>query len=152
MLQRCLPLTLSLAATVVCFSLAAPPPSADASQADSMVRELNRVRALHDVGPLRTSRSLTRSSSAFAHFLMRSNYFGHMTRIRASGRFRRLGEVLEWHRGRRAFVRRTVRAWLRSPGHRRIVLSPRFRWAGAGRTTGHFRGRATTIWVAHFGG
>jgi uncharacterized protein YkwD len=83
--------------------------------------------------------------------MMRSGHFGHASRIHASRRFRRVGEILEVHRGRRLRVRLAVRAWMHSPIHRAIILSRAFRLAGAGYTTGRFHGHAATMWVMHFG-
>ena len=55
------------------------------------------------------------------------------------------------HFGRRAQVRRTVRRWLRSPAHRSLLLSGRFRALGAGQAVGSYRGRRATTWVLHLG-
>jgi uncharacterized protein YkwD len=136
-----------LAALAVC---ALPSPTSAAPRA-SMAAEINSVRQAHGLRPLRLSGSLNRSSSRYARRLLRADWFGHASRIHASPRFRVLGEVLEMHRGRRARVRGALRAWLRSPGHRAVLLSPRFRWVGLGVDTGRFRGRTTTIWVGQFG-
>jgi hypothetical protein len=86
-----------------------------------------------------------------ARHLLRTGTFGHADRIRASHRFRRLGELLSWHRGRKPRPGRTVRRWLRSGAHRPVLLGGVFRFAGAGRVSGRFRGRRCTIWVVHLG-
>jgi uncharacterized protein YkwD len=139
---------------VVSFStlaLALLPGSAVASPRDSMLAQINSVRAYAGVHPLRSSRALNDSSSRFAGTLMRRDFFGHASRIRAGGRFRLLGEILEMHRGSRPQVGATVRAWLNSPGHRRVIMDPRFYWIGLGRVAGRFNGHRTTIWVGQFG-
>jgi len=117
----------------------------------AMNQEVNRVRAGHGLAPLRQSRPLNRTSRRYSHYLMRRDWLGHVFPIRASRRYRRVGEVLAMHTGRRPRVRRTVRAWLRSPSHRALLLSRRFRHMGAGRTRGRFRGRRATIWVVQVG-
>lgn len=139
------------AGVLAALALAVIPGSAAATPRYSLLAEINTVRAYAGLHPLRLSSSLNRSSGRYSRYLMRHNRFGHASRIRASRRFRMLGEVLEMHRGWRAQVRGTLRAWLRSPGHRAVLLSPRFRWIGLGRATGRFHGRRSTIWVSQLG-
>ena len=118
----------------------------------AMVAEVNRVRAQHGLPPFRFSASLRRSAHRYAGWMLRADFFGHQGRIRASRRYRRLGEALSLHRGWRAQVRRTVQRWLRSPGHRSLVLSRGFRHLGAGRARGSYAGGRDTTWVLHLGG
>jgi len=138
-------------ASFAALALALVPGSAAASPRASMLAQINSVRAFVGVHPLRSSRALDGSSSRYARTLMRHDYFGHASRIRAGGRFRLLGEILEMHRGRRPQIGATLRAWLHSPGHRRVLLDPRFYWIGLGRSTGRFGGHRATIWVGQFG-
>jgi uncharacterized protein YkwD len=65
--------------------------------------------------------------------------------------FERVGEVLELHGGRRPRVVRTLRRWGNSPDHRQVLSSRRFRWIGATRASGRYRGRGSTIWVVRLG-
>jgi uncharacterized protein YkwD len=116
----------------------------------AMVATVNRARAARGRRPLRASGSLNRSAHRYAAWMLRSDYFGHLSRIRASG-FRQLGETIALHFGRRARVRGTARAWLRSPTHRALLLSRRFRAFGAGHAVGTYRGRRATTWVLHLG-
>jgi uncharacterized protein YkwD len=139
------------AALLATFALALIPASAPASPRTSMLSQINAVRASMGIHPLRLSSALNGSSSRYAHRLMSRDYFGHASRIQASGRFRMLGEILEMHRGTRPQVGATLRAWLNSPPHRRVLLDRRFYWVGLGRAAGSFHGRRTTIWVGHFG-
>ena len=140
-----------VAVVLATLALGALPACAQASARSSMLAQINSVRAYVGVHPLRLSGSLNGSSSRFANHLMRRDVFGHASRIRASSSFRMLGEILELHRGLRPQVGATVRAWLRSPGHRRVLLSRSFYWVGLGRPSGRFNGRRATIWVGHFG-
>jgi len=117
-----------------------------------MVTEVNRTRRARGLRPLRASRSLRRSAHRYAAWMLRAAYFGHLARIRASRNYRRVGEALALHSGRRSQIRMTVERWLRSPPHRALLLSHRFRYLGAGRRSGRFRGRAATTWVLHLGG
>ena len=84
--------------------------------------------------------------------MLRHDYFGHLSRIRASRRFSPLGDNLAWHAGRRAAVHRTLRQWMGSPPHRALILNPGFRWAGAGMARGRLGRRVGTAWVLHLGG
>ena len=141
-----------IAATCVALAmLLAVPATAGASTPSPIVRKLNAFRAHHGLGPLRYSPSLARSSTRFAHYIARSDRFGHASRIRASASFRLLGEALAYTRGwriRRSYV---IRRLLRSPGHRPLLLSRTFNYVGVGRVRGRLgRGRAT-VWVLQFG-
>jgi uncharacterized protein YkwD len=142
-------------ATVACGVALASPAGAQAKGGSLQVRMLeavNEVRTQHGLGGLRGSRSLHRSAGAYARWMLRTDYFGHLGRIRASSRFSLLGESLAWHSGRRPRVRGTVRRWMQSPPHKSLILHPGFRWLGAGVARGSLSGRRATAWVLHFGG
>ena len=143
---------MALCAVLACgAAVAVPAPvSADGNQ-QRMLQALNAERAQHRLAAFRGSPSLHRSASAYARWMLRSEYFGHLSRIRASGRFSMLGEALAWHSGRRARVARTVRNWMHSPPHRALILNPGFRWLGAGMARGRLSGWQATTWVLHFG-
>ena len=140
-------LVMACLAAALAFPTAAPA----SSPQEAMLQKINVVRAQHGVAPLHRSGSLGASAQSYSNWLIRVDYFGHLARIRAPGLFDRLGEVLEIHRGRRPRTGRTLARWLRSPGHRYVVLSRSFRYFGAGRTVGRFQGRRRTVWVGHFG-
>jgi uncharacterized protein YkwD len=144
---------MALCAVLACgamLAVAAPAP-ADGNQ-QRMLQALNAVRSQYGLAPFHGSASLHRSASAYARWMLRSEYFGHLDRIRASRRFARLGEALAWHSGRGARVSRTVRGWMQSAPHRALILHPGFRWVGAGVARGRLSGRRATTWVLHFGG
>lgn len=135
---------------VLCIAI----PSANAASVKAssvMLREINKVRQAHGLASLRGSSSLRRTARGYAGYMLRRDYFGHQGRIRASSRFRRLGEILAIQRGMQLGMRGTVRSWLRSPSHRAVILSSRFSMAGAGTRLGRFRGRQSRTWVIHFG-
>lgn len=111
---------------------------------------INWTRADAGLRPLRRSKRLVRSSKSRAGVMMSNNVFAHPSRLRVAG-FERVGEVLELHGGKRPRMTRVLRRWGNSPGHRQIIMSPRFRRIGAARATGRFNGRRTTIWVVRFG-
>jgi uncharacterized protein YkwD len=118
----------------------------------AMVAAVNRARTARGRRPLRGSAPLHRSAHSYAAWMLRRDYFGHLSRIRASRGFRRVGETLAMHFGWRSRVRRTVRSWLRSPAHRALLLSRGFRVLGAGQAVGVYRGHRATTWVLHLGG
>ena len=117
----------------------------------SMIKRINRVRRRHGLRRLRTSRALASSASSYARWMMRRNYFGHVSRIRASSRFHNRGEVLSLHSGYRRAPGRVVRRWLASPGHRALLLSRTPNFAGAGSYRGRYGSTPATIWVVQFG-
>src|SRR6266540_1910936 len=121
------------------FALA-PETATAATPTKTMVHKINGVRAAHGLPRLRVSGSLRKSARAYSRSLMSRGVFAHATRIQASRRFRTLGEILEIHYDRHARASFAFRQWLRSPPHRAAILNPRFRWIGAGRTAGRFRG------------
>jgi uncharacterized protein YkwD len=142
-------LLLLLSLMLVC-AVAAPARAATAYSGDRMMDAVNWVRAQAGLRPLRQSQRLIRSSAARAGVMMRDDFFAHPQRLRVPT-FERVGEVLELHSGRRARVNRTLRRWANSPAHREVITARHFRWIGAARATGRFRGQRATIWVVRFG-
>ena len=137
----------------VLATLLALPAAASASKPAHlrMLDRVNAIRTSHGLKPLRFASSLSNSAKRYSATMMSRDYFGHSSRIHASRRYRSLGEILEIHRGKRARVGAALRRWMNSSGHRSVILSSNFRFAGAGFTRGRFQGRRATIWVMHFG-
>jgi uncharacterized protein YkwD len=129
----------------------------------ALVCEIQRVRARRGAGRLRPAARLDRAARRHAADMVRRRYFSHVTpggldpgdRVRRSGYpgrcAWRIGEVLAWGAGRRSTARATVRAWLRSPPHRRILLSGRYQDLGiamrAGTPVGRYRSGVTAAAV-----
>jgi uncharacterized protein YkwD len=144
---------MALCAVLACGAvLAVPAPAAADGNQQRMLHVLNVVRAHHGLASFHGSPSLHRSASAYARWMLRSEYFGHLNRIRASGGFSRIGEALAWHSDRRARVVGTVRRWMGSAPHRALIMNPGFRWIGSGMARGRLGGQRATTWVLHFGG
>lgn len=135
---------LALLALLVVPGLASASPD---TSSRAMIDQINQVRSHYGLRALRQSPSLTRSSRGFSRRIIWTGRFGHRSRIQASGRFSRLGEVLAMHTGRRDKVRGTVRAWLRSPAHRAILLTRSMHLVGAGVTHGRYGRWGATVWV-----
>lgn len=105
---------------------------------------VNAERRRRGLRPLRYDRRLAKAASRHARDMVRNRYFSHdspdgrdfVERIMRTRyvRSRRggwvLGENLAWGSGSLASPRAIVRAWMRSPGHRRNVLNRRFREIG----------------------
>ncbi len=139
---------------VVCLLLtgAMALPTASAQAADpnvAMVRVINDYRAKYGKRKLASRRTLYRSASGQSIWMDRSGCFCHRNRIYASRSFRALGETIAYYGGWRYQIRRTVGMWMRSSGHRRILLSTRYLYIGAGHRRGHHRGRRVTFWTVH---
>lgn len=145
-------LRLAAACLALACALVLPTTSSAASASPSpMVEKINQVRSAHGKRALRYSRSLARSSSRFARYLMLTDRFAHAARIMASGRFARLGEVLALSHGWKIRRTRTLGNWLRSPGHRAVLLSPSFRYVGAAHVRGRFGGMRAVVWTVQLG-
>jgi uncharacterized protein YkwD len=115
-----------------------------------MMDGINYARAAAGLRPLKRSRRLIRSARARAALMMRADFFAHPARLRVST-FDRVGEVLELHGGFRPRVGRVLSRWANSASHRAVLSSRRYRWVGAARATGSYRGHRATIWVVRFG-
>ena len=121
------------------------------ADADPMVKKINEVRRAHGVPPLRHAPRLSRSSHSYARHLMRINRFAHNAMRAGASRYRARGEILALQRGWRIRRRAAVRAWLHSPSHRYVLLSRRFRYAGAGMSRGRLGSGRKSLWVVRFG-
>lgn len=142
---------LVLCTLALCLLAPAAPAAAATSAEDQMLAKINSYRAKHGLVQLRKSKSLTRSAERYSWKQMRGGYFGHASRIQASSSYERLGEILAWSSGTRARVRETFRMWLNSSGHRAVIMDRGFRYVGAGRASGRYRGGKATIWTVQFG-
>jgi uncharacterized protein YkwD len=99
--------------------------------ADPTVAAVNAERARHGRAPLTQHATLERTAERYAHRLQRTGRFRHARRIAVpAARFTHVGEALA--RGHDLTPAAAVRAWMRSPPHRRLILSRGFTHAGAG--------------------
>ena len=127
------------------------------------MRAINHMRAHHGVGHVRGTSALRGIALSHSEDMLRRDYFAHTSptgstltyRIEHSGFVRsyswQAGETLAWGIGTRTGARATAVAWLKSPEHRAIMLSPTYRWVGIGRNCGRFLGHAhACVWTADF--
>jgi uncharacterized protein YkwD len=112
--------------------------------ARSITIEVNRIRRLHKLRPLRVSAQLTRAGVEHAKALALAGLFTHawsdgspfptwMRRFYPPTGYRRwsTGENLVWQ-SPDLTARRAVQLWLASPPHRRNLLRPTWREIGLG--------------------
>ena len=116
-----------------------------------MVRTINKIRHAYGLPKLRPASSLFVSARVYSRRMMRSDYFGHLSRIPVASRWRAAGETIEWHSGWRLTPRKAVWRWMASPPHRAVLLSRRFTRIGVGGARGRYGRRMATMWVAHVG-
>lgn len=77
----------------------------------------------------------------FAFWIQKSGYSGG-----------RIAENIAWGSGYVGSVRKIFIAWMKSPPHRRAILSSQYSHVGAGVVKGKFKGyRGARSWVLHFG-
>lgn len=94
--------------------------------------------------PLRWSDTLARTAAAHSADMANRNYFSHYApggvspfdRMRAAGyRYRAAGENIAAGRSLDT-PEAVVRAWLKSPGHCKVIMNPKYRDLGVGRVEG----------------
>jgi uncharacterized protein YkwD len=113
-----------------------------------MIAKINQVRA--DEGglpPLRAARSLRRSASAFARWLVGHDQFQHRPSVSVTRNYHHCGEALAMHYSLQAEVGGTLSTWLRSPTHRGLVLTSSMNLVGVGHASGRPGGKPRTVWV-----
>jgi uncharacterized protein YkwD len=124
---------------------------------------INDVRAERGLAPVRASHVLSRSARLRGNAIARCRHFSHTPCGQrfatvfqqagyAQGRYT-VGENLAWGTGTYASPEQTVRRWLASPGHRAVLLSPRWRELGAFvfGAPNLFAPGQNRVWVAQFG-
>jgi uncharacterized protein YkwD len=115
----------------------------------AVICEIARVRVRHGLDRLRRNIRLDTAARRHAADMVRRKYFSHYTpagrdvadRARRAGYIRsdcswRVGEVLAWGVAGRSTAAATVRAWMDSPTHRRILVSSRYSDLGVGTVAG----------------
>lgn len=111
----------------------------------AVVREMNRIRAARGLGPLHAAPSLRSAARSHSQAMLANDFFSHDSAdgTAFSERIRRyysnagyvrwsVGEALMATQSRVVDAEAVVAAWLESPPHRAIVLSPTWRDAGIG--------------------
>lgn len=135
----------------------------------AVIHELNEVRAAQGLEPLRSSPSLRSAARGHSRSMLDDGFFSHDSAdgTAFSERIRRfytdrgwrtwsVGEALLASQGIEIDAAGIVKAWLQSPSHREIILSPAFRDAGIGALYAPtapkaFSGAETVVVTADFG-
>jgi len=123
----------------------------------TMLGSVNRMRAAHNLRPLRIDPTLVRAARDYSATLILRDVFTHGAlgpRLQSYGaRGPLFGENLAWGTGERATARAFLRGWMASPGHRAILLRPGWTRIGIGARRGTFLGYAgATVVTADFAG
>ena len=116
---------------------------------EALVCEIERLRARRDLRRLDSDGRLAKAARRHAADMVDRHYFSHYSpagadvadRARRTGYAKggcswRLGEVLAWGVGGRSSAAATVRAWMNSPDHRRILVSNKYSDLGVGTVAG----------------
>jgi uncharacterized protein YkwD len=143
-----------------CSGATAVPSPANVSQIErSTLCLLNVQRRAHGLGRLRSNHLLRLAALRHSRDMVTNSYFAHngrdgssfLARIRRTGyllrtRYWRAGENLAWAVGTNVAPRAVVRAWMKSPPHRRNILTPDFQSVGLGVIPGspRFQDRGAT--------
>lgn len=170
--------TLAAFAVVLATVLATAPTAAPAQSAKverrasleaAVVKALNHVRTDAGLKPLRSSPSLRTAARGHSEAMLALGFFSHESAdgTAFSERIRRhytnrgwrtwsVGEALLASEGTTVGPEAIVEAWLESPPHRAIILSPTWRDAGIGalyapEAPKEFGGSATIVVTADFG-
>ena len=111
----------------------------------AVVREVNRVRTTQGLKPLRAAPSLRSAARGHTKSMLDLGFFGHdsVDGTAFSERIKRyytsrgwrswtVGEALLASQSRQTEATTIVAAWMESPPHREIVLSPAWRDVGIG--------------------
>lgn len=143
LLRTLLTLTTGLAALLVpSAARAANSPVVDLRER-AVIDRVNAIRADHGLPALALDERLARAADRHSRRMARAHTLTH--RVGGEGRLRsrlrwavgdaKVGEVILWGKGavRSAEI---VRAWMRSPGHRDLLLSSQFAVAGIGIRSG----------------
>jgi uncharacterized protein YkwD len=162
MLTRCFAAALIAAAFAATALTTAPTAHAGSSRLSpterAVIRLMNQVRARHGLPALRTSRRLARAADGHSRDMLRNNFFAHQSsdgtsfdrRVRRYASARQVGENLAMLPGVRRAARKVVHMWLKSPGHRQILLSHGFRRVGVGKRSGHLGSQRATVYTVDF--
>lgn len=132
---------------------------------EAMYCLINERRAEAGREKLTRSDSLAKAANQFAAEMVEEQFFSHVTpegadltdRARQSGYLRgyqvwALGENIGWGSGVLGSPRQMMDALMKSPGHRRNILSRRYRNLGVGVSTGiPLGGRFGATYVQEFG-
>jgi uncharacterized protein YkwD len=107
--------------------------------------EINAIRVANGLRPVGATKALTVAAKRHSRDMVRRHYFAHVSpsgqtvteRVKRAGyldgaRAHHLGENIAFGSGSAGSPAAIVQAWMNSPPHRAIILTPDFRDAGVG--------------------
>lgn len=128
---------------------------AEAGVAKKLLRAHNKERAKRNRPRLKRHGALNRSSRKYANVMAANSHFSHVgpapefseffERIRAEGFNGSMAENIA--RGQQS-VKEVMRGWMRSSGHRKNILSRKYKYFGGANASGP----GGPYWVGNFGG
>jgi uncharacterized protein YkwD len=155
---------IALVAAAGVMLIAAVPAQAATPKWLDLFRSINKVRASHGLRPIAISTRLHVAARRHSHDMLGRGYFAHTSptgstltqRVMGSGFITYgqwwAGETLAWGSGSYGSPAKVVKAWLNSPEHRAIMLSPRYHLVGIGRAYGTFLGHpGASVWTVDWG-
>lgn len=123
-----------------------------ATAANATLCLIDKLRRAHHLRPLHMNATLRAIASGQSHDMLVGGYFGDnslngltpIQRVQASpyahgSRSLTVGQNIAWGEGRDSTPSAIVHAWMGSPPHREILLSPIYREAGVGIGLGALR-------------
>jgi uncharacterized protein YkwD len=155
---------IALVAAAGVLMVAAVPAQAATPRWMGLFRAINAVRTSHGLRPIVISKGLRGAAKRHSRDMLCRGYFAHTSptgstltqRVMRSGFVTYgpwwAGETLAWGSGAYGDPARVVQAWLKSPEHRSIMLSSRYRLVGIGRVYGTFLGHpGASVWTVDWG-
>jgi uncharacterized protein YkwD len=158
--------TATVALTLLVFG-AAPALAFDRlANEKTMLRLFNQARTSRGLHAVRTYDALRRAARAHSTDMLRRDYFAHssLSGLTAGARARQagygvsgwsqwsVGEVIAWGTGTLGSPQAIFKAWMKSSGHRSIILGKRWRDVGVGCSRGTFKGLSgVRMWTVDFG-
>ena len=152
-----------VAATGVLLGIAGPAQAA-APQWMGLFRAINKARATHGLRPMAPSQRLRIAALQHSHDMLWRGYFAHTSPTGSTLTYRVMhsgfvtygqwwaGETLAWGSGSYGTPDHVVKAWMHSPEHRAILLSPNYHLVGIGRSYGTFLGHTgAAVWTVDWG-
>jgi len=135
---------------------------------DAMLCLLNEERAGRGMSKLSSNAPLGKAAQNFSRRMVTQGFFDHvcpkgstlLSRVRGStsylsgARSYSLGENIAWGSGHDATPASTMESWMQSPGHRKHILSRRFRHVGIGVVIGapqDAMGQPAATYTTYFG-
>lgn len=150
---------LALISTATAVPAAEAKPKLDRAER-AMLRSVNGLRTARGLPRLAVSGPLARAARGHTGDMLARNFFDHGSsdgtpfgqRVWRHTRARKIGENLGWHSepDTPRVARAIVAAWMRSPHHRRILLTRGFRRIGIASERGTLFGAQATVFTADF--